>query len=101
VFVTENKKEKQIIKIFIYLLILLKYKVYIYTFLLLAGCLVALLAGESDESKQTDRKKANRQAAAAVSSNCWGSFGLPFFPSFRARSQNKINGSYFFKPNFL
>ena len=75
-FVTDNKKQKQIIKIFIYLLILLEYKVYIYTFLLLAACLPAFLpvwcaclAGESDESKQagrqTERQTGGGQAATA------------------------------------
>jgi hypothetical protein len=68
-FVTDNKKQKQIIKIFIYLLILLEYKVYIYTFLLLAACLGACLAGESDESKQagrqTERQTGGGQAATA------------------------------------
>ena len=92
-FVTDNKKQKQIIKIFIYLLILLEYKVYIYTFLLLAACLpawCACLAGESDESKQADRQK-DRQAAAKQ--QLLGVFWPP--PSLRARSQNNINGLLF------
>ena len=92
-FVTDNKKQKQIIKIFIYLLILLEYKVYIYTFLLLAACLGACLAGESDESKQAGRQTERKTDRRRPSSNCWGrSFG----PSARARkTKSTTSCSYF------
>jgi hypothetical protein len=101
-FVTDNKKQKLIIKIFIYLFILLEYKVCIYTFLLLAACLPAWVPASqvraTKASKQTDKKTDRRRP----SSNCWGVFWPP--PSLRARSQNKINGascSYFLKPSFF
>ena len=100
-FVTDNKKQKQIIKIFIYLLILLEYKVYIYTFLLLAACLPGCLPRRWERrkqaSKQTDRKTDRRRP----SSNCWGSFGLPP-PSARARKIiSTASCSYFLKPSFF
>jgi hypothetical protein len=101
-FLTDNKKQTQIIKIFIYLFILLENKVYKYTFLLLAACLPALVPASQvramKASKQTDRKT-NRQAAAKQQ------LLVVFWhtpPSARAGTiKSTAFCSYFLKPSFF